>query len=84
MIQNKQQIKLECIECGKLHAFLKRIRKCKYCGGKLVRVGQTKYLCINCKKEFWKLPKFKPNECRNGYTHKFIRKSSIIKDDKRK
>lgn len=38
-----------------------------------------KYLCVNCKQEFDKIPPMKPNECISGYYHTFIKKSSIIK-----
>ena len=42
-----------------------------------------KYLCINCKKEFDKIPDEKPNECRSGYTHRFIKQTSILKRRRR-
>jgi len=40
---------------------------------------KKKYLCINCKKEFDKIPESRFNECENGYYHTFIKKSNIIK-----
>jgi len=43
-----------------------------------------KYLCINCKKEFDKLPPIIKNECSSGYYHKFVKSSYIIPDNKRK
>jgi len=41
------------------------------------------YLCINCKKEFKKLPEITNNECITGYYHYFIKKSAIIPNSKR-
>ncbi len=36
------------------------------------------YLCINCKKEFKKIPPKLGNECLTGYYHRFINKNDII------
>lgn len=36
-----------------------------------------RFLCIHCKEDFDKLPKERPNECRSGYTHLFVRKTHI-------
>ena len=36
------------------------------------------YLCINCKREWFKLPLMEGNECTNGYYHRFVKKLDII------
>lgn len=40
---------------------------------------KPKYLCINCKKEFDKIPPEKKNECPTGYYHRFVKTKHIIK-----
>ena len=43
-----------------------------------------KYICINCKEEFDEIPEERNNECRSGYTHRFIKKTSILKRTKKR
>ena len=42
-----------------------------------------KYLCINCKKEFQKIPPLKLNECQYGHRHRIVKKTAIMSNDKR-
>ena len=38
-----------------------------------------KYMCIHCKKDFKTVPKFKHNECMQGYQHYIVEKSKLKK-----
>jgi DNA-directed RNA polymerase subunit RPC12/RpoP len=36
-----------------------------------------KYICIHCKMNFTKIPKYKKNECHTAYSHFIVKKSRL-------
>ena len=38
-----------------------------------------KYICIHCKEDFKKIPKYRKNECRCSYFHYIVEKDKLKK-----